>query len=300
VNVDLALGETAFADLTFTGLEALPQPGQERFAAQLLRSPGGAAITAIGAARLGLACALVSPLGADPEGDLVRAALAAEGIAWTGRTVERTAVTVVLPWDGDRAMATVQAGEFVTAEELEAVAPRAVVLSLPRLGLAPRGAWVYATTCDDGARAYAGHPPEALGEARALIVNAGEATRLAGAREPEAAARALAACGTTAVVTLGPDGAVAAAGEDLVHVPGAPADVVDSTGAGDLFQAAYIWADLRGAELAERLVWATTYASLSVRVPTGAAGAGRLEELIAATGMEVPGRRPVTALKEEG
>jgi hypothetical protein len=39
---------------------------------------------------------------------------------------------------------------------------------------------------------------------------------------------------------------------------------------------------------------------MSVQVPTGAAGAGRLEELIAATGMEVPGRRPVTALKEEG
>jgi ribokinase len=289
MTVELALGETAFADLTFSGLEALPGPGEERFAVELLRSPGGAAITAIGAARLGLSCALASPLGEDPEGDMVRAALAAEGVRWTGRTVARTAVTVVLPHGGDRAMATVDAVGFVTAEELAALAPRAVVLSLPRLGLAPEGSWLYATTGDDGARAYARRPPETLRDTRALFVNAGEAQRLAGVADAETAARALAEVAPTVVVTLGPEGALALAGGELVRAPGTPERAVDTTGAGDLFLAAYAWADLRGATLEERLRWATAYAGMSVRVPTGAAGAGTLEDLVGATGMAPPG-----------
>jgi ribokinase len=298
MTVDLALGETAFADLTFAGLEALPGPGEERFAQELLRSPGGAAITAIGAARLGLSCALASPLGADPEGDMVRSALAREGVRCTGRTVARTAVTVVLPHGGDRAMATVDAAAFVTAEELAALAPRAVVLSLPRLGLAPPGAWLYATTGDDGARAFAGRPPESLRRVRALLVNAGEAKRLAGTGDPEAAARALGELAPTVVVTLGPEGAVAVEGGELVRAVGRPERAVDTTGAGDLFLAAYAWADLAGASLEQRLHWATAYSAMSVRVPTGAAGAGTLEELAAATGMALPGRAPVTALDD--
>jgi hypothetical protein len=94
------------------------------------------------------------------------------------------------------------------------------------------------------------------------------------------------------VEELGPRGAVAASGGEVVRVDGIPQRAVDSTGAGDLFLAAYAWADLHGAGLEERLQWATAYASLSVRVPTGAAGAPTLGELVAATGMPAPARRP--------
>ena len=153
MSVDLACGELAFVDLTFVGLEALPGAGEERHAADLQRSPGGGAITAIALARLGLPSALVSPIGADADGDFLRAALAAEGVALGGRRVARTAMTAVLPTDGDRAMATFDPGEQVTAGELAAVAPRAVVVSLPRLGLAPDGVLLYATAGDAEARA---------------------------------------------------------------------------------------------------------------------------------------------------
>lgn len=282
MNVDLACGELAFVDLTFAQLDALPGPGEERHARDFLRSPGGAAITAIGAARLGLDTALVSPIGADADGALLRDALAAEGVRWAGREVSRTAVTAVLPVDGERAMATFEPGEQVRAAELAAVAPGSVVLSLPRLALAPDGAALYATVGDADATADALAPANGLDHARALLVNAREARRMTGEDDTREAARRLAGRTPCAVVTCGAQGAVAAAGGDVVAAPAVPVHAVDTTGAGDLFTAAYVWADLHGAPLEERLRWAVLYAALSVRVATGVAGAADLEELAAA------------------
>jgi sugar/nucleoside kinase (ribokinase family) len=291
-TVDVACGELAFLDLTFEGLDALPRAGEERRARELHRSPGGGAITAIGVARLGLSAAVVSPLGADADGDLVRSLLAADGVLWAGRRIRRTAVTAVLPAAGERAMATFDHGEQVTAAELAAVEPRAVVVSLPRLALAPNGAAVYATAGDAEARAEAADPAAPLGGARSLIVNEREALVMTGAPDAAAAARSLGERTPCAVVTLGPLGAVAATDGTLVKVSGVAADPVDTTGAGDLFTAAYVWADLLGAPLEERLRWAVLYAALSVRVATAVAGAVSRAELAAAGarhGLTMPG-----------
>jgi sugar/nucleoside kinase (ribokinase family) len=84
------------------------------------------------------------------------------------------------------------------------------------------------------------------------------------------------------VVTLGPGGAVAAGDGELWRAEAPELEVVDTTGAGDLFTAAYVWADLDGAEPADRLAWATLYAAMSVGVPTGIAGAARLDDLVSA------------------
>ena len=50
--MDLVVATPVFLDLTFVGLDRLPVAGEERFAADLVQTPGGGAITAIAAARL--------------------------------------------------------------------------------------------------------------------------------------------------------------------------------------------------------------------------------------------------------
>jgi ribokinase len=301
LSVDIACAEPAFLDLTLVGLDRIPKPGEERLADDFLRSPGGGAITAIGAARLGLSSSLASPLGDDGVGMMLRSMLADEGVRWDGRLVERTPVTVIMPTAGDRAMATFDPGESVTASELAAAEPSSVVLSIPRLPLAPAGARVYVSVGDIDARALAGDELPDLSGARALLVNEREAHLLTGASDAQTAAAQLAQVAPQVIVTLGPDGALAAGAEGMVHVEGVAVEAVDTTGAGDLFAAAYVWADHWGAALEQRLRWSVLYASLSVRVATAVAGAVTLRALLeegAGYGLTSPVRQPA-AMKED-
>jgi sugar/nucleoside kinase (ribokinase family) len=281
---DLVVATPVFLDLTFVGLESLPTLGEERFAAELLRSPGGGAITAVGAARLGLSAAIAAPLGDDVDGDVVRAVLAEEGVdSIATRAAPRTPTTVVMPFGGDRAMVTVDPGARASAADVAVRAPRTVAASLDQLYVFPPSAFAYVTCGADDARAYVGRPPAALAGARALFVNQREALELTGATTVDEAAGRLAELAETVVVTLAVDGAIACSGGEIVTAAAERVEhPVDTTGAGDLLVAAYVWADLRGAKPADRLHWAVLYASLAVTVPTGVGGALEEADLIEA------------------
>ncbi|MEO8687031.1 MAG: sugar kinase [Solirubrobacteraceae bacterium] len=99
-----------------------------------------------------------------------------------------------------------------------------------------------------------------------LLPNREEAVVLTGAREPEAAAWALARGGRDVVITLGADGALWSDGEQIVRAAAAEAPApVDSTGAGDAFTAGWLAARLRGAEPAEALAAANELAASTLR-----------------------------------
>jgi ribokinase len=281
MGVDLAVATPVFLDYTFVGLEGLPGPGEERFAGDLLRSPGGGAITAIGGVRLGLTAAVAAPLGHDLPGTFVRETLREEGIVCAEATDIRTPVTVVMPVKGERSMVTVDPGARARRADVEALEPRAVSVNLELIDRAPSGPLAYVTCGDDDARAFARRIPPQLAAARAFFVNRREACVLTGAETPEDGGRQLAECAGTVVVTLGADGAFAVVDGEEIRVPGeATGRVVDATGAGDLFAAAYAWADLLGADPEARMRWANLYAALSVTAPTGVGGAVTRDALL--------------------
>jgi sugar/nucleoside kinase (ribokinase family) len=279
VTVDVVCAGPVFLDLTFEGLEALPRPGEERFARDLHASPGGAAITAVGLVRLGLSAAIVAPLGRDLAGEMLRDRLEAEGVVCTGGRTERTPVAAVLPVGDDRAIATFEPPGHIEPGTIERLRPRAVVVPLDELELAPAGVAVYANVGERAVSRLEVRLPDRVGRLRALFTNREEALRLTGAADAEAAALALAESVETAVVTCGGEGAVAAASGEIVAVPAPRVDALDSTGAGDLFLAAYVWGELAGLPLEERLWRGAVYAALSVRSATGTGSAATIEEL---------------------
>lgn len=110
--------------------------------------------------------------------------------------------------------------------------------------------------------------------ARCDVIVANEASASLTDREPEVLARDLAAGGATVAVTLGADGALVADRGGGVHAIATPdVDVVDTTGAGDVFTGNLLAALLAGATPRQAGHHATVAASLA----TTAAGArGRL------------------------
>ncbi len=292
---DLIVATPAFLDLTFVGLEALPALGEERFAGDLVRSPGGGAITAVAAARLGLATALVAPLGDDVAGEWVRRELEGEGVTVDGARTARTPQTLVMPCGDERAMVTVDPGARARAADVSALMPAAAVAAnLEQLHLVPEGARVLLTCGEDDARAFAGRLPAGIDRTTALFLDAHDAQVLTGTDALGAAVDALAERIPTIVVTRGSQPAAAILqGERLETPTFDTGDAVDTTGDRDLLCAAYAWADVRGADPRSRIAWAQLYAALAVSVPTATAGAVTEERLLeegVRRGLEPPPR----------
>jgi len=216
--------------------------------------------------------------------------LAADNVDWLGPEDERGAVTIAVPIAGERTMMASAPGNHPPGpEELQPLAPRAIVGDHPWLTVP--GARRYVGAGYEDALAAKDDLAVVIGGGDTVIVNEIEAEIVTGEPDPEAACRALAAAVTTAVVTLGPRGALACSAGEQFACDAPAVEAVDTLGAGDLFNAAYIWADLCGLSLPDRLRWAVLYASLSVRVPTTVAGASRLHDLLdegAARGLTVP------------
>jgi len=293
MTIDVAVVGAPFFDLTFEGLERVPRPGEEVVGTALHIAPGGTGMQAIGAARLGLTVALVASLGRRSMAGLLRAMLEDEGVTLFSTEADSDAVpaTALLQSPRGVAMATVLPDAEPSLQEVAGSGAGAVIVSAGRLPLAPSEAAIYVVT--GGVELdHLGATPKRLSESRAFILNAAEAAALTGQHDPEEAARGLARHVPTAIVTMGAEGAVAAEDERTTWAPSPKVQVVDATGAGDLFAAAYVWADFAGASLEDRLAWACLYSGLSVRAPTALAGAVRLTELLSegeARGLKPPG-----------
>jgi len=86
----------------------------------------------------------------------------------------------------------------------------------------------------------------------------------------------------TSTVTLGPRGAYGCDGRDEIFSPSIPVDAVDTTGAGDVFHAGFLYALLEGLPFRGILAFANIAAGLSCRGMGGRAAIPTIEEIRAA------------------
>lgn len=282
-------------DLVLRG-DVVPRFGQ---AEQLLDGAdlvlgSSAGICAAGLARLGVDTALAARIGDDVFGARTRELLDAAGVDTGSLAVvdEPTGVSVILSAPDDRAILTLTGAlAGLTSAEVLAAAETATHLHVASLFLVPtlaaglpgvlaelraRGVTTSLDTNWDPAERWAG-VAECLPHLDLLLPNAQEAVALARALGDEPAdaveaAALLAARGPLVVVKDGAAGGVAVTPDgSVVRAPGLVLEVLDTTGAGDSFDAGFLAAWLDGAELPDAVRWAAVAGSLSTR---GAGGTG--------------------------
>lgn len=302
------------------GLE--PVFGQIETIVETIRMEIGSssAIAACGAARLGLRVAFVGVVGEDPFGRFALDALDQAGIDVSGCRIDPTVptgATVILSRGADRAILTAVGamdrlrGDDIPRELLAAARhlhvgstylQPALAADLPELfdeartlGLTtsfdcnwdPTGSW------DTGIDAI-------LRTADLFMPNLEEARRItAKIAAPAAAGELLRRAGVgrepgrpfTLAVKNGASGATAMRGAweyEVTEATVLPVEVVDSTGAGDSFDAGFLYGTLAGWPLRDALELAVACGSLSVTGIGGTAAQPTLDEARAA--MAVAGR----------
>lgn len=252
-----------FADLIFQDLARPVRPGTEVFAGALDLLPGGAFTPAMAMRRLGHDVVWATDFGSDVFSSLVLSAARAEGLDEAGfrhRTAPLRSVTVALSNPGDRAMVSYQ--DPYAAPRLDALLRehRPEVLMLPQLEygaavlVALRVARQLGTRvfmdCQDGpATLDTPTVREVLAGVDVFAPNEAEALRLTGAATVDGALDTLGGLVRTVVVKRGGQGACAVRDGKRYDVPAVPVEVVDTTGAGDCFNAGFVHALLAGEEL---------------------------------------------------
>ncbi|WP_329049084.1 carbohydrate kinase family protein [Amycolatopsis sp. NBC_01488] len=289
-NPDVIIGPLR-TDLAFGQREQLAPFGT-------LALGGSGAITAAGAARLGLKVAIAGRVGDDESGRFVRAALEDRGVDTSALRTDpdvATPLTTVLTRDGDRAIVTA-AGTLATTTAAD-VPPElletsrhvhsssyfllpALAAGLPGLLRTARahGATTSVDTNDDPAGTW--DVGDLLRETDFLLPNAAEAVRLAGVPDVRQAAAVLAARGPAVVVKDGAEGAFSCHGGEFTFVSGVPADAVDTVGAGDSFNAGFLAGVLARLPFATALRCGVVCGGFSVRARGGTAGQATWDDVL--------------------
>jgi sugar/nucleoside kinase (ribokinase family) len=113
-----------------------------------------------------------------------------------------------------------------------------------------------------------------------FLPNESEAKALTGLDDPAQAAGILAGYTRTVAVKLGAAGAIARQGSVFAQTGSLAVEVADSVGAGDSFDAGFIYGYLGGWPLEKCLQLGAACGSLSTRVPGGTEGQPSLEEAL--------------------
>ena len=264
-SLDILVGGDLFIDLIMSGFASWPQPGTEAFAQELHREVGGgAAIAACGLARLGSRVALFGMVGQD--GDWFAARLNDLGVI-TSRlrfdAEEPTAVSVAISTPADRTFLTYHGPNVRFPQMLaeEAASGGFVNARHFHLNWAPdlaTAADLFTAIRSQGCSISldVGWHENWLADPRSLALlplidiffpNEVEANRMTGEDDPVKMLRRMASAGARRVaLKRGADGATLLWDGDILEVKACPVMAIDTTGAGDCFNAGFLHFWLRG------------------------------------------------------
>lgn len=270
-----------YCDLIFTDLPRMPTAGTEVFAGGLnVHAGGGAAITAGHLAALGHQSALAAFLPGQGFGDVVMRELQAVGVDLNLCQQEPDAcspqLTVALVQNGERAFVTHRTGPAFPELPLPALTqtpPRhihigeaATLTDTPGLiELAKRLGATLSLDCSWDDNLDAKTLARLLPEIDVFFPNAAEVDLLRRLRVPEPF------CDLT-VIKQGAAGATAHTRDATHHAPAVATHVVDTTGAGDAFNAAFLGCWLQGGSIAEALQQANARGGQTVAQSGGLGG----------------------------
>jgi hypothetical protein len=276
-------------DLILTGLPSLPELGKEIVATGCEQTPGGAYNAAVAMHRLGLRVAWAADFGSDPYSQLVLEHVRAEGLDeshFVHHPRPLRNLTVAASFPADRAFLAYYDPPPAIPAALRALASvRARVLHVPGLYSGPlldaarlmvrarRMQIVMDGNSYEGARMSSPRVRRALRAVDVLMPNASEAHRLTGEADILRALHVLAALTPCVVIKDGAGGAYACEAGETAYAPALPVQPLDTTGAGDTFDAGFVAARLEGKPLTECLQWGNIVGGLST---LGAGGTGRV------------------------
>ncbi|WP_114767945.1 carbohydrate kinase family protein [Microvirga subterranea] len=292
----LCLGRT-YCDLVFTGLSTLPVLGRELFADDVAVVPGGGAfITAAHLVSLGRSAALVTRLGVDPLSVGLEEPIRQTGVDLSFVERARDAgpqITVAIVQPQDRAFLSRRAGHGRPATLGAAlacsgvrhlhIAEYATLTELPELIAEAKGRGV-SISLDPSWDETLIRDPALIENCRGVdlfLPNVEEASAIAGREDPVQALEHLTRHFPLVVLKQGPDGATLARGMERCSLRAPTVDVVDTTGAGDAFNAGFINAWLNRKDDRACLESAIAAGSLSVQAAGGATALLRHPETVA-------------------
>ncbi len=271
-------------DLILQGYQSFPTLGKEVLVDDCTLTLGSAsAICARGLAQLGNTVAFRGKVGPDSYGDFCIGILRAAGID-VSRVIRdsalKTGITVSVSSPTDRALITYLGAIIELREEdlpssllkefnhlhvssyflQEKLRPsvRAIFARAHTLGLT--------TSLDPGfdpSERWGSDIKETLLETDVFFPNEVEAAALSGYQEPAEALKALQNGRTLVVLKLGRQGCMAIEHAEIVQVPAFPVQPVDTTGAGDSFNAGFLHGWLQALPLRECLRYGAATGSLS-------------------------------------
>jgi sugar/nucleoside kinase (ribokinase family) len=279
----LALGDY-YLDLIFTGLGGEPELGKEVFSKDFSMLPGGTYNAVAALHKLGVKVAWAVDFGNDDFSKFVFNYTMKDGldpVCYSNKSVPLRNITVSSSYRGDRQFISFSDPRHFGPDYIKRVLEtecrilfisglyQGRLLKLARRHFGKRDTLIAMDGNSSKGTLDDKKIMNSLKQVDIFMPNGCEARRLTGVNDIGACMQILGEYTSLVVIKDGPNGAYANKNGEFVHVPCIPVKCIDTTGAGDCFDAGFLKAYLDGKDLVDCLRWGNIVGGLSTQTLGG-------------------------------